>query len=206
PLAQARRGPRHPSAVGRGHRPAAGVNSGPPRARTSWSGGRDRQLHTRGHGAIGSAPALQAGGYGFESRWLHNFRRTRTPDIGGSWCWCEGGEVRGAQLVALVVKPLALLGQFGQFLGTGGGTLIECDLLRRPRPRIRRPTGSSTTPWPASRCSSVVTRWRCSVGGRLRRWCRSPRPPRARTDFARAQRAPLRQALSRRRHVARRRA
>ena len=26
----------------------------------------------RGHGAIGSAPALQAGGYGFESRWLHH--------------------------------------------------------------------------------------------------------------------------------------
>ncbi|WP_419145365.1 hypothetical protein [Corynebacterium pseudodiphtheriticum] len=26
------------------------------------------------------------------SRYLHNFRRTRTPDIGGSWCWCEGGE------------------------------------------------------------------------------------------------------------------
>lgn len=23
---------------------------------------------------------------------LHNFRRTRTPDIGGSRCWCEGGE------------------------------------------------------------------------------------------------------------------
>src|SRR5699024_7950769 len=87
PLAQARRGPRHPSAVGRGHRPAAGVNSGPPRARTSWSGGRDRQLHTRGHGAIGSAPASQAGGYGFESRWLHNLRRTRTPVIGGSWSW-----------------------------------------------------------------------------------------------------------------------
>lgn len=27
-----------------------------------------------GHGAIGSAPALQAGGYGFESRWLHRSR------------------------------------------------------------------------------------------------------------------------------------
>jgi hypothetical protein len=26
-----------------------------------------------GHGAIGSAPALQAGGYGFESRWLHQY-------------------------------------------------------------------------------------------------------------------------------------
>jgi hypothetical protein len=35
-----------------------------------------------GHGAIGSAPALQAGGYGFESRWLHSsqghIRRART--------------------------------------------------------------------------------------------------------------------------------
>src|SRR3712207_5429660 len=32
---------------------------------------RLRRSSTGGHGAIGSAPALQAGGYGFESRSLH---------------------------------------------------------------------------------------------------------------------------------------
>src|SRR5215218_29397 len=31
----------------------------------------DRASVIRGHGAIGSALALQARGYGFESRWLH---------------------------------------------------------------------------------------------------------------------------------------
>ena len=50
------------------------------------------QHYMRGYGAAGSAPAWHAGGQGFESPYLHNFRRTRTPDIGGSRCWCEGGE------------------------------------------------------------------------------------------------------------------
>jgi hypothetical protein len=35
------------------------------------------------------------------------------------------GEVRGEQLVALVLESLAVLGQLGQFLGAGGEALIE---------------------------------------------------------------------------------
>ncbi|MEZ7897417.1 MAG: hypothetical protein QMB98_01200 [Flaviflexus sp.] len=44
------------------------------------------------------------------------------------------GEVRGEQLVALVLEPLAVLGQLGQFLGTGGEAFVERGLnLRRER-------------------------------------------------------------------------
>ena len=35
------------------------------------------------------------------------------------------GEVRGEELVALVLEPLAVLGQLGQFLGAGGEVFIE---------------------------------------------------------------------------------
>nr|WP_259349574.1 hypothetical protein [Schaalia sp. JY-X169] len=35
------------------------------------------------------------------------------------------GEMRGEELVALVLEPLAVLGQLGQFLGAGGEALIE---------------------------------------------------------------------------------
>ena len=35
------------------------------------------------------------------------------------------GEVRGEQLVALVLESLAVLGQLGQFLGAGGKPFIE---------------------------------------------------------------------------------
>ncbi|WP_271404535.1 hypothetical protein [Kocuria palustris] len=35
------------------------------------------------------------------------------------------GEVRGEELVALVLEPLAVLGQLGQFLGAGGQAFVE---------------------------------------------------------------------------------
>ena len=41
---------------------------------------------------MASALPWHGRGQGFESPQLHNFRRTRTPDIGGTRCWCEGGE------------------------------------------------------------------------------------------------------------------
>ena len=44
------------------------------------------------------------------------------------------GEVRGEELVALVLEPLAVLGQLGQFLGVGGEAFVERGLdLRRER-------------------------------------------------------------------------
>lgn len=45
------------------------------------------------------------------------------------------GEVRGEELVALVLEALAVLGQLGEFLGAGGESFIECclDLWTRVR-------------------------------------------------------------------------
>lgn len=68
------------------------------------------------------------------------------------------GEVRGEQLVALVLESLAVLGQLGQFLGAGGEPFIErcLDLCREGGVLLfgdgdvsSAPVGSGSVTWNA---------------------------------------------------------